>query len=119
MDGREADDDAATVDRIIAARLREGRMRRGLTLEALASRLGIRAQQVLKYEVGASRPSAGRLKAIADALDLAPAWFFPQRPALRSPSLLPDEIERLERLKAAKPDVFEAFSRLIESSLDA
>ncbi len=118
MDKPAIDDDLQAVDRIIAARLREGRMKRGLTLEALASRVGISAQQVLKYETGASRPSAGRLKAVADALELPPAWFFPQEPALRSPSLLPDEIERLKRLKAARPEVFEAFSRLIESSLD-
>jgi transcriptional regulator with XRE-family HTH domain len=47
-----------------------------MTQEALASRLGISAQQFQKYENGTNRISAGRLFQLAIALDTGIPYFF-------------------------------------------
>ena len=47
-----------------------------MTQEALAEKTGVKFQQIQKYELGHNRVSASRLKMIADALGLHPAFFF-------------------------------------------
>lgn len=64
------------IDLRVAARLREGRHARGLTLVDLAGRLGVSHQQLQKYESGANRISAGMLYEVADLLDMPLADFF-------------------------------------------
>ncbi|MCK1387644.1 helix-turn-helix transcriptional regulator [Bradyrhizobium sp. 21] len=55
-------------DAEIGERIRAQRLSRGLSQEELAGRLGITFQQLQKYEKGANRLSAGRLRDIAGAL---------------------------------------------------
>jgi len=47
-----------------------------MTQQQLAERVGIKFQQIQKYETGANRVSASRLWDIADALDVAVSFFF-------------------------------------------
>jgi transcriptional regulator with XRE-family HTH domain len=47
----------------------------------LAELVGIKFQQIQKYETGANRVSASRLWDIADALDVNVAFFFEGMPA--------------------------------------
>ncbi len=49
---------------------------RGLTQQQLAELIGITYQQAHKYEVGMNRVSAGRLYAIAQALEVGVEYFF-------------------------------------------
>ena len=49
---------------------------RGLTQQQLAELIGITYQQAHKYEVGMNRVSAGRLYAIAQALQVGVEYFF-------------------------------------------
>lgn len=63
----------AAVDALVAARVRACREARRLTQPELAARIGVSFQQVYKYERGLNRISAGRLAAIARALDVAVA----------------------------------------------
>jgi transcriptional regulator with XRE-family HTH domain len=49
---------------------------RGLTQQQLAELVGITYQQAHKYEVGTNRVSAGRLYAIAQALEVGVEYFF-------------------------------------------
>jgi transcriptional regulator with XRE-family HTH domain len=49
---------------------------RGLTQQDLAELLGVTYQQAHKYEKGTNRVAAGRLYAIAQALDVEPRYFF-------------------------------------------
>jgi transcriptional regulator with XRE-family HTH domain len=60
----------------IGRRIRAQRLATGMSQEVLADQLGITFQQVQKYEKGANRVSAGRLRRIAEIFDVAPAFFF-------------------------------------------
>jgi transcriptional regulator with XRE-family HTH domain len=47
-----------------------------MTQQQLAEQVGIKFQQIQKYETGANRISASRLWDIAEALDVQVAFFF-------------------------------------------
>jgi transcriptional regulator with XRE-family HTH domain len=64
------------IDRLIAARAHECRKLRGMTQCELAQKLGISFQQIQKYEKGTNRLSAGRLFALASALDVSVGDLF-------------------------------------------
>lgn len=48
----------------------------GVTQQQLADKVGIKFQQIQKYETGMNRVSASRLWDIADALDVPVSFFF-------------------------------------------
>jgi transcriptional regulator with XRE-family HTH domain len=48
----------------------------GMTQQQLADKVGIKFQQIQKYETGMNRVSASRLWDIADALGVSIAFFF-------------------------------------------
>ncbi len=49
----------------------------GLSQEKLGEKLGITFQQIQKYEKGTNRVGASRLQAMATALEVPVAYFFP------------------------------------------
>ena len=59
------------IDQHVGARLRLRRTVLGLSQEKVAKAIGVAYQQLQKYETGQNRISAGRLHAIANALDFA------------------------------------------------
>jgi transcriptional regulator with XRE-family HTH domain len=63
-------------DHSIGLKIRSQRIMHGLSQTELGDKLGITFQQVQKYERGSNRISAGRLKQIADILELAMSFFF-------------------------------------------
>lgn len=64
------------VDLHVGRRLRQARWMRSITQAELAERVGIRFQQLQKYETGRNRVSASRLWQLATALELPVAYFF-------------------------------------------
>jgi len=64
------------VDRVIGARIKSRRIALKISQTALAEAVGVRFQQVQKYESGANRVSASRLFSIADTLGVPVAYFF-------------------------------------------
>lgn len=64
------------VDKEVGGRLRQRRNELGITQAALAELIGIKFQQVQKYEKGINRISAGRLQLIAETLHVPPTFFF-------------------------------------------
>ncbi|MBL3570734.1 XRE family transcriptional regulator [Rhodovulum sp. BSW8] len=64
------------VDVHVGKRIRHRRWMVGMTQQQLAERVGIKFQQIQKYETGMNRVSASRLWDIADALDVAVSFFF-------------------------------------------
>lgn len=64
------------VDVHVGKRVRHRRWLVGMTQQQLAERVGIKFQQIQKYETGANRVSASRLWDIADALDVPVNFFF-------------------------------------------
>ncbi|MEM7295200.1 MAG: helix-turn-helix transcriptional regulator, partial [Pseudomonadota bacterium] len=57
-------------------RLRHRRWLVGMTQQQLGERVGIKFQQIQKYETGMNRVSASRLWDIADVLQVPVAYFF-------------------------------------------
>lgn len=64
------------VDVHVGKRIRHRRWMVGMTQQQLAEKVGIKFQQIQKYETGMNRVSASRLWDIADALDVAVSFFF-------------------------------------------
>ena len=60
----------------IGDRLRFRRMTMRMTQAQLARHSGLSAQQIHKYEIGASRLTSSRLHQLAQILDVSIAWFF-------------------------------------------
>ena len=67
---------AHVVDVHVGKRIRQRRWLVGMTQQKLAEAVGIKFQQIQKYETGANRVSASRLWDIADALDVDVSFFF-------------------------------------------
>ncbi|MCA0939482.1 helix-turn-helix transcriptional regulator [Yangia mangrovi] len=64
------------VDVHVGKRIRHRRWLVGMTQQQLAEHVGIKFQQIQKYETGANRVSASRLWDIADALEVPVSFFF-------------------------------------------
>ena len=64
------------VDVHVGKRIRHRRWLAGMTQQNLAESVGIKFQQIQKYETGANRVSASRLWDIADALEVNVSFFF-------------------------------------------
>ena len=67
---------AHAVDVHVGKRIRHRRWALGTTQQQLADRVGIKFQQIQKYETGANRVSASRLWDIAQALGVPVSFFF-------------------------------------------
>ena len=67
---------AADIDLHLGRRLRRRRRLLGLTQQQLAVQVGVRFQQVQKYECGANRISAARLWELAEALATPISYFY-------------------------------------------
>lgn len=64
------------IDFFVGLRIRERRTMLGLTQGQFGDRIGVTCQQVLKYERGTNRVSAGRLYVIARELGVPLESFF-------------------------------------------
>src|SRR3954468_11425189 len=67
---------ANDIDLHLGKRLRRRRCLLGLTQQQLANAVGIRFQQIQKYECGANRISAARLWALSEALEVPVGYFY-------------------------------------------
>ena len=64
------------VDSFVGQRIRHRRWMVGMTQQDLAEEVGIKFQQIQKYETGANRVSASRLWDIGKAMDVDVSFFF-------------------------------------------
>ena len=64
------------IDLYVGKRLRRRRRLLGLTQQALGDQVGIRFQQIQKYECGANRVSASRLFELSEALSVPVQHFY-------------------------------------------
>jgi transcriptional regulator with XRE-family HTH domain len=90
------------VDAHVGLKIRERRKELGLSQSALAEKVGVAFQQVQKYERGVNRVVASRLEAIAKALGVPIAYFFPEDDSeagvLSRIAFLEKELARLRKL---------------------
>jgi transcriptional regulator with XRE-family HTH domain len=66
----------ADIDLHLGKRLRRRRRLLGMTQQQLADLVGVRFQQIQKYECGANRISAARLWDLAKALEVPTGYFY-------------------------------------------
>ncbi|EJL32591.1 putative transcriptional regulator [Caulobacter sp. AP07] len=64
------------IDVYLGKRLRRRRRLLGLTQQQLAGAVGVRFQQIQKYECGANRISAARLWQLSEALEVPVGYFY-------------------------------------------
>jgi len=81
---------ANDIDLYLCKRLRRRRRLLGLTQQQLAGAVGVRFQQIQKYECGANRISAARLWQLSEALEV-PIGYFYDGLTDRMPSEMPHE----------------------------
>ena len=67
---------AHPVDLHVGKRIRQRRWLVGMTQQQLAEQVGIKFQQIQKYETGANRVSASRLWDISEAMGVPVNFFF-------------------------------------------
>ena len=65
-----------TIDCHVGGRVRAARILAGLSASALAARLGVAEQTLLRYEIGQERIRAAQLFALAAAFDVPLRTFF-------------------------------------------
>ena len=68
--------DRHSVDIHVGKRIRHRRWSTGMTQQQLAARVGIKFQQIQKYETGINRVSASRLWEISVVLNVPVSYFF-------------------------------------------
>lgn len=70
------------IDAHVGKKIRYQRWKIGMTQSTLAERIGVKFQQIQKYETGANRVSASRLWETAKALGVPITFFFEGNPEL-------------------------------------
>lgn len=105
---------ATDIDLHIGRRLRRRRRLLGLTQQHLAIQVGIRFQQIQKYECGANRIAASRLLQLAEAMDTPINYFYDGFGEVIEGN---DEIDVCDKLFSRKEtrELVQAYYRLHES----
>lgn len=105
-------------DILVGKRIRQRRNALSLTQAEVADRIGVKFQQLQKYETGANRVSASRLCDLAEALDVAPHYFFkgvltpPSEDELRDR----DEIALLRSFRQSPPHARQALLNVAQAT---
>lgn len=123
----QADHKPHQIDLIIGANLRRIRLLRGLSQEALASKLGLTFQQLQKYEKGINRVSACKLWELSILLDAPLEDLFLGAEGAKSLNggtpkkgrlldLRKDEIDLIRLLRELPPSVTARFRDLLKAT---
>lgn len=81
---------ADETDLHVGKRLRRRRRLLGMTQQDLAGQVGVRFQQIQKYECGANRITASRLFDLARAMNVSVQYFFDGMPVATAPNAAND-----------------------------
>ncbi|MBU1286931.1 MAG: helix-turn-helix transcriptional regulator [Alphaproteobacteria bacterium] len=87
---------ADETDLHVGKRLRRRRRLLGMTQQDLASQVGVRFQQIQKYECGANRITSSRLYELSRALNVSVQYFFDGIPVADAPDAANDANEYME-----------------------
>ena len=87
---------ADETDLHVGKRLRRRRRLLGMTQQDLASQVGVRFQQIQKYECGAYRITSSRLYELSRALNVSVQYFFDGIPVADAPDAANDANEYME-----------------------
>lgn len=87
---------ADETDLHVGKRLRRRRRLLGMTQQELASQVGVRFQQIQKYECGANRITASRLFDLSRAMNVSVQYFFDGMPTANP---MPDAANDAEQME--------------------
>ncbi|MFN3314501.1 MAG: helix-turn-helix domain-containing protein [Hyphomonas sp.] len=87
---------ADDTDLHVGKRLRRRRRLLGMTQQDLASQVGVRFQQIQKYECGANRITASRLFDLARAMNVSVQYFFDGMPVADAVPNAANDAEQME-----------------------
>ncbi|WP_128253611.1 helix-turn-helix domain-containing protein [Falsirhodobacter deserti] len=90
------------VDAHVGKRIRHRRWMIGMTQQQLAEQVGIKFQQIQKYETGANRVSASRMWDIAHAMDVSVSFFFEGLDGAASTAAMGDVLADREALELVR-----------------
>ncbi len=101
---------ADETDLYVSRRLRRRRRLLGMTQQELAEQVGVRFQQIQKYECGANRMTSSRLFDLARAMNVTVQYFFeglneqlePGKPANDAGGLESDVLSQKETLELVR-----------------
>ena len=105
-----------TIDKAVGGRIRTYRKALGLSQTELADSIGVRFQQVQKYESGANRVAASRLWQIAETLNVSVVSLFQdlrEDPASSRESC--ELLDLFQRLPVSKRPMVLAFIKALSS----
>ena len=83
---------------MLPTRLREARLTRGMTLEAVADALNSSLTTIWRYEAGQRRPSGPTLYALAEVYGKPVEWFFGQDEPVAPPAQPPQPPDPIQEL---------------------
>ncbi len=84
------------LDKRIGKKIKARRIFLGISRQVLAEKIGVKQQQLQKYESGMNRISASRLYALAEALNVTVSFFYDdEEKTANEENALPDEGQRL------------------------
>ncbi|MFN4204975.1 MAG: helix-turn-helix domain-containing protein [Agrobacterium albertimagni] len=87
---------ADETDLHVGKRLRRRRRLLGMTQQELASQVGVRFQQIQKYECGANRITASRLYDLSRAMNVSVQYFFDGMPSANPMPNAANDAEQME-----------------------
>ncbi|MEM9668182.1 MAG: helix-turn-helix transcriptional regulator [Pseudomonadota bacterium] len=87
---------ADDTDLHVGKRLRRRRRLLGMTQQELAEQVGVRFQQIQKYECGANRMTSSRLYDLSKALNVSVQYFFDGLELHEGPGKPANDAEQLE-----------------------
>ena len=103
------------IDLHLGKRLRRRRRLLGLTQQQLAATVGVRFQQIQKYECGANRISAARLWRLSEALEVPVGYFYDGLIGAPCHPAAPERAEGGEMMaRAETQDLIRAYYQLEE-----
>ncbi|MCL4151298.1 UNVERIFIED_CONTAM: hypothetical protein GTU68_019457 [Idotea baltica] len=94
------------VDVHVGQKIRRRRWMTGMTQKQLGDAVGIKFQQIQKYETGANRVSASRLFEISKALDVSVSYFFDTLEAGESAGIEVTDAEAVEPADMVPADLY-------------
>jgi transcriptional regulator with XRE-family HTH domain len=102
------------IDLLLGKRVRRRRRLLGLTQQQLAVAVGVRFQQIQKYECGGNRISAARLWQLCEALEVPVSYFFEGMASGDRPSTSAAQAERETFTRPETADLVRAYYSLGE-----
>ena len=103
------------IDLHLGKRLRARRRLLGLTQQQLAQVVGVRFQQIQKYECGANRISAARLWRLAEVLGVGVGYFYDGLASTVKSARVNGAYEEQDLAREESMDLIRAYYQLDES----